>query len=201
MKRKQDTEKRIFLAALKVFQEYGYEGTRMQKIADVAGINKSMLHYYYRSKSKLFDAVFSASAKKHLPGIIDNLKSDLPLQEKIERVVSDYIDIIGGNPHLPAFFLHELRRNPDLVRQFADEQAKGVFSIFSKQVRKANTMGEIRHIEPEHLFANILAMCVFPFIAQPMLQTVFNADDETYVAFLVARKTEITRFIFNAIAP
>ncbi len=52
------TEQNILNAAISVFQKKGMAGARMQEIADEAGINKAMLHYYYRSKQLLFDAVF-----------------------------------------------------------------------------------------------------------------------------------------------
>ena len=201
MDRKQDTEERIFRSALAVFQQHGYEGARMQMIADRAGINKSMLHYYYRSKEKLFDAVFRVSTTRLLPEVIRNLKTDLPIHEKIEAFIYGYIDMIVANPHLPAFFIHELRRNPELVKQFAAEQARGVLSLLSKQIQQAAEKGEIKPVCPKHLFANTMALCVFPFIAQPMLQTVFDYDERAYATFLIERKKAVTQFIFNAIAP
>ncbi len=54
-----DTEGQILNAAENVFQKKGMDGARMQEIADEAGINKAMLHYYYRSKQLLFEAVFT----------------------------------------------------------------------------------------------------------------------------------------------
>src|SRR5262245_51487236 len=57
-KKDQPTEERIITAARKVFLSKGLAGARMQDIADEAGINKALLHYYFRSKEKLFDMIF-----------------------------------------------------------------------------------------------------------------------------------------------
>ncbi|MDB9755955.1 TetR/AcrR family transcriptional regulator, partial [Winogradskyella sp.] len=53
-----NTEAQILNAAKQIFQTKGMDGARMQEIADKAGINKALLHYYYRNKQLLFEAVF-----------------------------------------------------------------------------------------------------------------------------------------------
>ena len=58
------TEEKIFDAATDVFVEKGMDGARMQDIANHAGINKALLHYYFRTKDQLFNAVFEMIAGK-----------------------------------------------------------------------------------------------------------------------------------------
>jgi len=108
-----DTEERILESAEDVFTNKGLSGARMQEIADKAKINKSLLHYYYRSKEKLFRAVFKKAFVKLAPKSILILTSDIPLFEKIEKFSSAYIDIIIKNPSIPLFVLRELNRNPE----------------------------------------------------------------------------------------
>ena len=90
--RKNNTEERILESARQIFQAKGLQGARMQEIADKAGINKAMLHYYYRSKELLFEAVFEEAANRIFPKIVELLNTDYPLFEKIEYFV-DYFDI------------------------------------------------------------------------------------------------------------
>ncbi len=52
-----NTEYRILLSAYKVFLKYGYHGTTMEKIAKDAGVSKSIIHYYFRSKENLYREV------------------------------------------------------------------------------------------------------------------------------------------------
>ncbi|NND71758.1 MAG: TetR/AcrR family transcriptional regulator [Rhodothermales bacterium] len=195
------TEDQIFEAARSVFHEQGLGGARMQEIARRAGINQSMLHYYFRSKAKLFDAVFEKAIGEALPPVLTILRSDTPLLEKISLFVASYLGMLGRNPHLPGFILEELRRSPDRIREIVGQRAEGVFSVFKSQVESAVASGEIRPIAAEHLFANMLSLCVFPFVARPMLQTVMGLEDDGYDIILEERTNVVTSFIFNAVKP
>ena len=62
-----DTEARILEAAHRVFVRRGVAAARTQEIADEAGVNKALLHYYYRSKEKLANAVFLQAARAMFP--------------------------------------------------------------------------------------------------------------------------------------
>lgn len=194
-----NTEELIFEAAREVFHEQGYGGARMQEIARRAGINQSMLHYYFRSKEKLFDAVFRKAITTAVPVVLAALRDDKPLIPKIEAFVSVYLDTISSNPHLPAFIFEELRRNPDMLREIVNSHSDGVFSVFARQVREAVEDGVIAPIEPEQLFINIIGLCVFPIIGRPMLQTVTGLSDDKYDSLLASRKETVTRFILSAI--
>ncbi|HNA17232.1 MAG TPA: helix-turn-helix domain-containing protein, partial [Ferruginibacter sp.] len=57
-KHNKDTEQKILESARNVFIQKGLAGARMQDIADHAGVNKALLHYYFTSKDKLFNIVF-----------------------------------------------------------------------------------------------------------------------------------------------
>jgi AcrR family transcriptional regulator len=108
-----DTEQRIFEAACRVFQRKGYFGTRMQEIADEANINKSMLHYYYRSKDQLFQKVYRQQMGRILPVMFELWNADLPLDEKVEKIVDNFYSFLGTNPRMPHFFIHEMNENPE----------------------------------------------------------------------------------------
>ena len=195
------TEEKIFVAARDVFHEQGYGGARMQEIAKRAGINQSMLHYYYRSKEKLFDAVFRLAAGHLMQRMFSVLDAELPLLDKIERFVHTHIDLISENPHMPAFVLQELRRNPDRLSAIVGSGARDHLAILARQVSEAVEAGEIAPITPGHLIANMMGMTVFPFISRPILETALAPDVDDYDAFLQERKVQVTRFIINGLKP
>ncbi len=195
------TEDLIFDAARSVFEEQGLGGSRMQEIARRAGINQSMLHYYFRTKAQLFDAVFEKAMAEALPPVLAILRSDTPLLDKIEKFVESYLTMLAHNPHLPGFILEELRRNPQRLRDIAGKQTTGVFSVFASQVEESVANKIIRPIAAEHLFANMLSLCVFPYVARPMLQTVVGFTDDDYTRMLAERKVQVTRFILDALKP
>ena len=194
-------EQDIFRAAEQVFHERGYDGARMQEIADLAGINKAMLHYYYRSKDRLFHTVFSETLGRILPRVVEPLMSDLPLGLKIRRFVETYIDQLHRNPKMPGFIIHELNQHPERLREAALEHIGPVLPILRRQIDEAVNQGKIRPIRAEDLIANLVSLCVFPFLARPVLQAVTGMDSVQYDQFLSNRKETVTDFVFNALRP
>lgn len=199
MPKSKETEEQIFEAARTIFQRSGYAGARMQEIADEAGINKSMLHYYFRSKDKLFLAVFRESAGRFLPVISKVLNSDLALVPKVEKLIETYHNIFRENPYLPRFVIHEMSQNPERFKAFLSEHGPKPPTVFIRQVREEVRAGTMRPIKPEEFIINTISLCVFPFIARHMIEVVFGMDDQEYQRFIEVRKNELSKFIFNAV--
>ena len=193
------TEEQILEAAKKVFHKQGFSGARMQEIADEAGINKSMLHYYFRSKDKLFQKVFQDSVRQFFPVIFNVLDSDLALVSKVEKLVETYYDIFREHPHLPRFVIHEMNQHPSRFKEFMDGAGIEIPAKFIEQIRAEIEAGKMKPIQPKAFIINTIALCVFPVIAQPMIETVFQMDDEQYRQFLEKRKKELPTFILNAV--
>lgn len=199
-----NTEEIIFNAAKEEFIEKGFDGTRMQEIAKRAGINKALLHYYYRTKEKLFDAIFERVFKTFMPEIFQTIQSDKPLDYKIEFFVSSYLTFIYDNPHIPSFILHELNRNPErLTGLFGTVlgvvKEKG-FGKFAEAVENEIKAGNIINLDPQQLIVNIIALCIFPVVAKPIIQgVIFDNNKESYRKFLENRKTEVAKFVINSI--
>lgn len=200
MTEERQTEEQILEAAEEVFQQQGFAGARMQKIADEAGINKSMLHYYFRSKDKLFQKIFQESVRQFIPVIFKVLNSDLALVPKVEKLVETYYEIFKENPHLPSFVIHEMNQHPDRFKEFMSTVGiEEMPAKFAKQVQAEVEAGQMKRIDPKEFIVNTIALCVFPVIARPMVQTVFKMNDEQFIQFLEYRKKELPKFILNAV--
>ncbi len=198
---KDNTEEKIIDAATDVFVQKGMDGARMQEIANRAGINKALLHYYFRSKEKLFDAIFNKLVGIAFPRIGQILQSELPITEKIEQVIDTYIDLLLKHPFLPAFIIKEMNRDASLFFNFIERKGFSPEPIFN-MLREAMDKGLIRKMKPEHLIVNVIGLCVFPFAARPMVRHVaFRGDDEAMKQFLEERKHEVKQFVLRAIAP
>ena len=90
------TEEKIFEAATDVFVEKGMDGARMQDIATHAGINKALLHYYFRTKDQLFNAVFEKIARKIFKKFAPVFDENLTLEEKIRFFFREHIAFLTG---------------------------------------------------------------------------------------------------------
>jgi TetR/AcrR family transcriptional regulator len=194
------TEEKVLEAARKVFMTKGMAGARMQDIADEAGINKAMLHYYFKDKDKLFETVFMEEAQKFFPKINIIFQADIPLFEKIEKFVAEYIDEMVRNPLLPWFVMNEINRDPERFLQVIRSKGNIPKPIkLLEQIEKEIKKGTIKRVHPLHLLMNIFSMTVFPFIARPMLSSVLQVTDAAFKQAMEERKKEIPKFIIDAL--
>ena len=194
-----NTEQLILEGARKVFIIKGFDGARMQEIADESGINKALLHYYYRSKDKLFEAVFTEALGKFLPKLGEIFNSDDDLCKKIESFVDIYIDMLIANPYLPMFILHEINRDHKRIINLMKQSGLKPEGII-KQIQNDIKNKKINHISPEQLIVNMLSLCIFPVAGRPLIQGIlFNNNKKNYDKFLLERKKEVTKFILNSI--
>lgn len=193
------TERKILEASKRIFQHKGMYGARMQEIADEAGINKALLHYYFRSKDKLFDAVFQDAAKNFFSKIREFMNVDKPLFEKIEYFVEQYLNLLMENTFIPAFIISEVHQNPDRIKNTFLASGVNPGLVFANEVNTAVEQGLINPIDPRQLIINIVGLCVFPVAARPIIKTLLNQSDVDYLNFIEVRKKELANFIINAI--
>lgn len=196
---KQDTEEQIFEAASRIFQRKGYAGARMQEIADEADINKSMLHYYYRSKDKLFQKVYQREVSRFFPVIFKVLSSEDPLDEKLERLVDTYYAFLNDNPKIAQFIIYEMNQHPDRFQNFIKEKGIHPPDDFAKQIKEEIDLGRMDAVEPRQLLISIVGVILFPFIARTMIEVFFKFDEEQFTEFLKERKAFLVDFILNGI--
>ncbi len=164
------TEGRILDAAKEVFMKYGLYGARMQDIADTAGINKALLHYYFRNKEKLFDKIFENALSRFFEQSQVFENSTLPVKERVFQYVSNIIDFYAEYPQMSMFIIKEIGNNPELFRQKVMEAKKSKSLKLIQVLEEAIKNNEIRKIDTTMFMINIQSLCSFPFIASPMFK-------------------------------
>ena len=199
-----DTETKILDAAKDVFQQKGMTGARMQEIADKAGINKALLHYYYRTKEKLFEKVFNIAFSIFIPKMQEIMLSEKPVFEKIEFFIDNYMDLLTKHPYIPGFVINELNRNPQILVNIFEKniqiEENKLFEKFDAQIQAEVQKGIIKPIDARNLMTNVIALCIFPVVARPIIQgLMFRNNKKEYEAFLKQRKDFVKEFIINSI--
>jgi len=202
MSTEKNTEEQIIEAAKKIFTKKGLAGARMQDIADEAGINKAMLHYYYRSKEKLFEIVFNEAINKVITSLNSILAAQMPFPEKIKAIIENYITALTANPQLPLFVLHEITQNPEMfIKELKSKVGFPNVTSFMREIVEAGEKGIIRKTSPIQLVMNIISMSVFPFVAKPLFQAVAEIDDVQFRMMMEDRKRALVEFILAALRP
>ena len=193
------TQEKIFNAARIVFQKKGFAGARMQEIADEAGINKAMLHYCFKNKELLFQAVFMNAFSQLAPQINEIFNSQDSIFDKIRKFTSSYISFVMLNPYLPQFVIQEMNNNPEFVMSFLKNENRPNPTLLITQIEKEIADGIIKPINPKHLLMNMISMTVFPFAAQMMIKGMLQISDAEFNTMMEERKTSIAEQIINSI--
>lgn len=199
-----NTEQKILHAAREVFQKKGMTGARMQEIADKAEINKALLHYYYRTKEKLFEKVFEAAFSLFIPKVKGVMVSDKPIIEKVTFFIDGYLDLLTKHPYVPGFVISEINRNPNiLIKLFKEKlqlERENVVENLNAQIQQEVEKGILRPITAQNLMINVVSLCIFPIVGKPVLKGIlFNNNEKEYKAFLKQRKEFVKEFVINSI--
>ena len=193
------TEEKIFDAAFKVFQLKGFKGARMQEIADEAGINKAMLHYCFKNKELLFEAVFMNAFGKLAPQINEIFKSQDSIFEKIKKFTDSYISFVMNYPFLPQFIIQEMNNNPEFVTKFLKKENRPDPTKLIHQIENEIKLGILKPINPKQLLIDIFSMTFFSFAAQALLKGMIQVSNEEFMQLMEERKKYIYEHIITSI--
>lgn len=199
-----EKEYRILQVARDVFLEKGHQGARMQEIAERAGVNKALLHYYFRSKERLYRRVFEEEVVRFFKNFMDTIPAESDFKTFLQEFVSNYLHQVANSPQLVRFVLWEIREEGEVLtgvlqRLFQGDPVQN--NPFIRRVLQAVQDGEIRPIDPKHLFFSVVGMCVYPIIAGPLLERLFPSLSVTDEQFIKERAQEVFQLLWQGLQP
>ena len=172
-----EAEKQIIEAAKRVFLAKGYNETNMAMIAQEAGMARPAIYYYYRGKERIFDAVFDDIVRDFFPSIMDILKKETPLNERLKELVDAYVEQLKQNSQLPLFLIKELNRDPGLIIRQAFENPS---FKFPEQVlawyQSAVARGEVKEVPLFSIPFTALGLILTPFLAKPAIESLIEGQ-------------------------
>ncbi len=201
------TEERILEAAHRVFVRRGTAGARTQEIADEAGVNKALLHYYFRTKEKLAEAVFLRAARLLFPRMLGVLGSELPLRDKLQQAVATELELLAEHPYLPGYILSELQYQPERMKALIEaagvavERRRAVLEALQRSIDEDVHAGRLRPVAPEQIIVNLMSLIIFPHVAMAVAGAVLGLSAEQQAKVLAWRSAELADFILRGFAP
>lgn len=192
-------ENKIIDAARSVFIEKGYAETSMSEIAARVGINRPALHYYFRTKEKMFQAVFGSIVSSVVPKVFDALThKEKSISQRVEGIIDAYYALFLENPQLPMFILRELNRDSDLlintIQQF---NVMDTVHNALASVQEEMNEGKLRKVSLQFTFYNFYSLLTFPFLTKDISTKVFRNDDKAFRDMLVEWKQNIIAQMLN----
>jgi len=195
-----ETEEKIIASAEKLFYQKGKAGTSMQDIADDAGINRTLLNYYFRSKDQLFEAVFRKALGAFVPDLAAMMSTDIAFEEYVSAMVEKVIDTMLENPQIPIFVLQELSSNPERMPQIIKEMGIDPARAMEKMGGEG-VVPSLAGMDPRQIIMNLISLCIFPFAAKPVvLDILYNGDENAYVEAMKDRKIVLPQIIKQMIS-
>ncbi|MBN1105630.1 MAG: TetR/AcrR family transcriptional regulator [Deltaproteobacteria bacterium] len=196
-------EERILAAAKAEFASNGFYGARTQAIADTAGVNKAMLHYYFRSKENLYSQVIQAAFRKILSRLGQVWLEPGPLKARIEMVVDTYMDNYEQNPGLLKIILREVQDGGEHLRRAARDLRAAEFlgqGFNPAQVlaRAAEELG-LSPKDTTHFLVNLVGMCAISFIAPLILESILDFRIPDMKTFLKDRRKAIKAMVLASV--
>lgn len=192
-----ETEILIKETAKMIFFTKGHINASTKEIAKEAGVNRALIHYYFRSRDFLFNMVLEEAMRGLTGKIADILGSELELRTKIKAFLDAFVDHTLQYPYLETFLVTEMAKNPEKMKELHPSNAEKIKELIGKQLELEIAQGKLLPITVNHFMANLMSMCNYPLIGKPILQTIFGFDDTQYKAFLVERKKVVYQAIFN----
>lgn len=174
------TEEKILESAKDIFMKYGLYGARMQDIADTAGINKALLHYYFRNKEKLFDKVFENALSKFF-SVMDVFSNEtLPILERLNIYTDNIVDFYSEYPQMSMFIIKEIGNNPDVLKEKIQAAKKNKTNRLIAVLEEGMKTGEVKKTDATMFHINFQSLCAYPFLASPMFKHSLRANGKEW---------------------
>ena len=195
------TEKLIKETAKRVFFQKGLLNATTQQIADEAGVNRALIHYYFRSRDQLFKAILEEAVNETRNKVDSIFNSDEPFKVKISKYLDVFIDRNAEFPYMQNFIITEIMQDPEKMKEHFSRKRNHMLKHIVPPLTKEIESGNMEAIDPEHFIVNMMSMCSYPLVAKPFIQNMFSYDDKMYRKFLKERKQVIYKVLFNEDLP
>ena len=191
MNTEQTTEQKILHSATAIFIREGYAGARMQAIADHAGINKALLHYYFKSKDKLFEKIFESKYQMLLPKLQNILNEKVTIFEVVDKIIDAYLDMLSENPYLPALVISTVNHHPEFLKKIPAALPTLVQAKFQEAIQS----GIIKPINPVQFFISLISLCIAPYAMKPMIMHMMQMDEKTFLYTVEQRRAIVKTYM------
>ena len=201
---KDDKEKAIVDAATRLFLDKGFASTSTTQIAKEAGCNQALVHYYFRTKERLFEAVFAEKFQEFVTNILNISDGELTFEEKLRLKIESHFDMLSNNPKLPLLIAYELNTNPkrlDSMKEKLGNLPAKVFANFQEELDKEVALGNIRPIKIIDLIYSMLALNISIFIIGPIMKSFVGLSDNMYENLVAHRRKENVDMLLLSLRP
>lgn len=194
----------ILEVAERLFLEKGFAKTSTVEIARVVGCNQAMVHYYFRSKEKLFNAIFEKNARILYDSMLSNKGKTTSFEDQLTKIIGNHFDFLIDHPRIPILIFNELLTNPTRLASYKNtmsEMSDSLKSHINNELQVEIEKGTVYPTTTIDLILTIVSLNVMLFLTSPLTKSIHNISDEDYNFFLEKRKQENIRIVLASLKP
>lgn len=182
-----DTAKRIFFAE-------GKFNATTQDIADAAGMTRTVINYYFRSKEILFQQVFREAMDETRKRIDAVLLAEIPFKKKIVKFIDVFLAEITEYPYKESFMISEINAHGFTL---PEKVASPALQYFFKEIQQAMDSGEIKKMLPLNFMLNLFSLIAYPLLTRPLFKPLLEISDIKFEKLMTERKKMIINILFE----
>jgi AcrR family transcriptional regulator len=206
MKKDKDhtTEQQILEAAETLFYERGYAMTHTTDIARMVGCNQALVHYYFRTKEKLFESFFESKVRLFIMALVNSGDEEKDFESKLKKKIEVHFDMLRNHPRLPFLLFNEISTNPKKVEEYKTklgDMPSLLLESLDKELEKQARLGNIIKISAIDLLITIISMNAIMFVASPIFKALTNAGEKEYEMMLDKRRSLNVEIILKYLKP
>ncbi|NIF04901.1 TetR/AcrR family transcriptional regulator [Chryseobacterium sp. Tr-659] len=191
--KKDQTQELIKETAKNLFFVKGKFDATTQEIADEAGVNRTLINYYFRSRDKLIQIIFDEAQRveQEKSKIIQN--ADLPFKEKISQFIESSLSTSLQYPYLETYIVSQINKGTCHQREIEEDILNKMYDDIEKEME----LGNIEKMSPVQFILNMVSLLVFPSAIRPLFMENLLISDEEYDKIISERKGIIINMLFK----
>lgn len=183
-----DTAKRLLFAEGKLH-------ATTQEIADAAGVNRTALHYYFRSRDQLIAAVFQDAMQGLSQRLDECMLSEISFREKTANIIAVFLKDMMAFPYQETFLITEINTfGKKLITNIQSEPVKSYLKEASDEMEK----GAIDKMDPIHFLMNLFSLMSYPLIMAPLYKKLFRVSEKEFQRLISERERLIMNMLFKS---
>ena len=192
------TEEHIKETAKKVFLKEGRYNATTQEIADAAGVNRTLLHYYFRSREVLLEKVLLEGQKEFRQKLTENYDKELPFKERISLFIDVWMGHIKEYPFLDAYLVTQMHDGNFIENLETESKSTATNKAsFFKEMEAEMKAGRISKMEPIQFLLNLISLISYPLIMRPLMEKALTLNKKAYNKIIAERKEAIMACLFK----
>jgi TetR/AcrR family transcriptional regulator len=188
------TEQLIKDTAKRIFFSQGMFHATTQDIADAAGVNRTLVHYYFRSRDILFGQVVH-EAKEDLRLTIESLLTGkTSFKEKLKKIIDVFIDETIAYPYRELFVITETNKQDKIQ---SDNIHDTHIRPFLAEIKQEMQAGRITATDPKQFMMSLFSLMAYPVLAASLNKSFLKISDAEFTKLMKQRKQIIFDMIYR----